>query len=576
MLRRIRSPVAEVDGLGPQAGLPALHASATTPATTRLALAVVAVACAVLALWLAMHHPLSPPLAVAGVLLLAAAQARWPGLWLVALPALLPWLGLAPWSGWLLVEETDLAVLAVAAGGWLHWSLRPARQGLAGRGSRPMLGLGLLLLALWAVLVAVAAQRGVVDAGGWTFGWWQGYREPMNALRLAKPTLVVLLLLPLWCQLQHENQHAADLLTAGMTVSLAGTAMWCLWERAAFPGLLNAATDYRSTGPFWEAHVGGAALDVWLALTLPFALRQMSRARSPWALAAAGTAVLLGIYAALTTFSRIVYLALPVGVVLMLWLQAAQAPAAAGEGAAPAAHAGAAAPGWTSALALCAGVGALAHWLFPLAGYRGLLALLGNAWVLMLLLPRSANRPARAWAMVALAGVPAGLLVAAVALQFGKGAYWAYAVACVATTAWLLWLPQPLGQRRWLLASIGFVVQLACSVAVALHGGGPPAWPAAAAAAGCAMLAWLVLAQRQRSPWPASARWVGSTSMGLVLVAAAVSVFGAGDYMATRLGQTEADRAGRWQHWRDGLALVPNGTPWWLGSGSLSLLAFGL
>ena len=37
--------------------------------------------------------------------------------------------------------------------------------------------------------------------------------------------------------------------------------------------------------------------------------------------------------------------------------------------------------------------------------------------------------------------------------------------------------------------------------------------------------------------------------------------------MATRLSQTESDRAGRWQHFRDGLALSGTGAGFWLGQG---------
>ncbi len=48
-------------------------------------------------------------------------------------------------------------------------------------------------------------------------------------------------------------------------------ALGALWEHVAFPGLLNFSTDYRSTSVFWEMHVGGAALDGYLALAMPFA-----------------------------------------------------------------------------------------------------------------------------------------------------------------------------------------------------------------------------------------------------------------------------------------------------------------
>ena len=82
--------------------------------------ALVAAASAALACWLAAHHPLSPALAVAGVVVLAALTWAKPAHWPLWLLPLLPLTGLMTWSGWLIVEELDITVLAVAAGGWLR------------------------------------------------------------------------------------------------------------------------------------------------------------------------------------------------------------------------------------------------------------------------------------------------------------------------------------------------------------------------------------------------------------------------------------------------------------------------
>mgnify|MGYP000907082459 CR=1 FL=1 len=526
--------------------------------------ALLGLGCAGLASWLALHHPLSPPLALAGITLLAVAQAAWPPLWLIALPALLPWLGLGAWSGWLVVEEMDLAILAVAAGAYLRWALRPGPRLQAGRASRRVRAWSQLLWLLWLASVLVAMQRGALDAGGWSFSWWQGLREPLNALRLAKPTLAVLLLLPLWWRLQQRpGQRCADQLSLGLALALAGTTLWCLWERAAYIGLLNMASDYRSTGPFWETQMGGAALDICLALTVPFALRLAWRARSPLAVAATGLVVLGGIYAGLTTFSRIVYLALPVGALLLWWLQRRQDAAAAPR---PTPAPGSAGALWLLVL----GVAALGAWLFQTAGYRGLLVLLGNAVLLLLLVPRSVGQPGRVWAGAGLAGLMLGaLLVGALllapALLLGKGAYLAYAVVSLATAALLL---APVAQP-WLpvLAGAGFLAQLACTVLVAVHWGGSAALPAASAVAVLLALAWLLWGQRAVSPWPDSLVWSARSGIGLAVLLAGVAVFGAGDFMATRLGQTEADGSGRWQHWRDGLALNRGGAALWLGQG---------
>ncbi|MBK5207304.1 MAG: O-antigen ligase family protein, partial [Polaromonas sp.] len=75
---------------------------------------------------------------------------------------------------------------------------------------------------------------------------------------------------------------------------------------------------------FWEMHVGGAAIDAYLVLTAPFVVWALVSAHRPipWA-GAAALALLMG-YACLTTFSRGVYLAVALSLVLLgmlLWAQ---------------------------------------------------------------------------------------------------------------------------------------------------------------------------------------------------------------------------------------------------------------
>ncbi len=94
-----------------------------------------------------------------------------------------------------------------------------------------------------------------------------------------------------------------------------------LWERAAYPGLWDFTQRYRTTALFWEMHVGGAAIDAYLALSMPFAAWALWRARTPGPWAAAAVLALLAAYACLTTFSRGTYLAVGLSlIVLGLWL----------------------------------------------------------------------------------------------------------------------------------------------------------------------------------------------------------------------------------------------------------------
>ena len=83
--------------------------------------ALFALPCAGLCLYAAAQHPVAPMLALS---LLAAALvwAMWRpvDLWFV-LPALLPVASFAPWTGWWLVDESDLLVLALGLGLIASW-----------------------------------------------------------------------------------------------------------------------------------------------------------------------------------------------------------------------------------------------------------------------------------------------------------------------------------------------------------------------------------------------------------------------------------------------------------------------
>lgn len=269
---------------------------------------------------LAWHHPLWPLAALALFGLWCGVVAWRPGVWLFVLPAGLPFLNFSPWTGWLVFEEFDLLLLGALAGGYGRWACLPS----SGAGARLSPGL-LALFALLGGTGLLALLRGFADAGGFVFDWYAGYTDALNSLRVFKSLGFALLLLPL---IQRELEHARVLahrrLVAGVLAGLTVVVLAVLWERAAFPGLLDFSTPYRTVALFWEMHVGGAAIDVYLALTAPFVVWALRSARRPVVWVAAATLALLTAYACLTTFSRGVYFAVAGSLVflgLLLWWQ---------------------------------------------------------------------------------------------------------------------------------------------------------------------------------------------------------------------------------------------------------------
>jgi hypothetical protein len=530
--------------------------------------ALMSMVCAVLGAAIALHHPLAQPLPGVAFAVVALVALLRPTAWLVLVPGLLPVIGLAPWTGWITFEEFDLLVLAVATGGYgrLAWR-RPDDMSAppAGAGTRSsaaaLIG---LMIGLFALSVLVSMARGLADAGGFSFGWFQGYREPMNSVRLAKPFLAALLLWPLWVRASCDTpQAAADRLSLGLMLGLLGTSMAALWERLAFTDLLNFSTDYRTTALFWEMHVGGAALDGFLALTVPFAVREMLVARTTarWALAAGVSA--LACYACLTTFSRGVYLAVPVGVGLMLALHAAQVRRLA--------PAGSARADVLPRLMLIAGFTLSAAWLFPGSGYRGMLALLG---ALLVLLPLGAGLPfssrAERIAGVSL-GIVLSLIAAGAAWLLPKGPYVVFAggVLFALGVAGLLRhlsgaviashaAPLMLAGFLWVLTGIGLI---------ALHWGGEPAlWQALPVLAALLGVAWMVTSV-EGGAWPADLHWQGNTVGAAVVCAGLVAALSGGAYMGNRFSSTTDDFAGRLQHWQLSLYMLRGTDELLLGKG---------
>ena len=80
--------------------------------------------------------------------------------------------------------------------------------------------------------------RGIANAGGWSFGWFDGYSQPLNSMRVAKSLFFAL---ALWPVLQDEVQYAGERtirrLALGMQVGVACVGLAVLWERVAYPGL---------------------------------------------------------------------------------------------------------------------------------------------------------------------------------------------------------------------------------------------------------------------------------------------------------------------------------------------------
>ncbi len=353
--------------------------------------AFIALVCLVFGGVLAAHYPIAPALMSVVFVGWSVAVFLRPAIWLFALPALLPVIGFASWTGWLTFEEFDLLALGAAVGGYASLAIRGrnpprATASLATGAARSPVATDIdtaghetsstarlsaisgTLVALFGVSAVIALGRGLAAAGAIEFDAFNGYYDALNSVRLAKSFALAVLLMPLLqVELRDSGPRAFERLAWGLACALGLGSLAVVWERLAFPGLLDFSSDYRTTGMFWEMHVGGAALDGFLALTVPFAIRELlhqpSRAR--WIAAGALTAV--AGYACLATFSRGLYLAVPISLGVLTVLALMQRESFSARSAA------------TVLLKLCllaTATAAASFLVFRAGGYRSLLALL--------------------------------------------------------------------------------------------------------------------------------------------------------------------------------------------------------
>lgn len=249
--------------------------------------------------------PVAAALALYLVLLAAFRHA-----WLVAIPALLPVLDLAPWTGRFFFDETDLFLLATLGAALLHRRDPQAGPFLA----RPVavLGTAFATTTLVGLLIGVLPLT-PLDANAFTT-----YFSHYNSLRVAKGFLwgLSFFLLLRWT-VPRKSELPARLFTAGLMLGLLGVILIGVRERWQFADLLDFSAAYRITASFSSMHTGGSHLPAFLALAVPFVWLLVVRLRN-LAIALFGLALFAGsAFLVVTTVTRASFLALAVEFVLL-------------------------------------------------------------------------------------------------------------------------------------------------------------------------------------------------------------------------------------------------------------------
>ena len=257
-----------------------------------------------LAFWGALEIPRWGGWLAAGLALYGITLWRWPGIWLVLVPAALPLLDLAPWTGRFFLDEFDLVMLVTA--GMMLLRGVPARQ-------QPLLPGAGMLMSLCGISVLVSLLAGLLPMPAMDANAFSSYWSPYNSLRIAKGMAWGGLVF-LWVR---HSGLAMDVLgrrmAVGMGVGLLGVGLMGVWEHWLFNSQSNGT--YRIFSTFSSMHTGGGHIEAYLAAAVPFLWLYMGRWRD---LALSGPLLLLTTLAMLYTVARGGLLALGVVVAILV------------------------------------------------------------------------------------------------------------------------------------------------------------------------------------------------------------------------------------------------------------------
>lgn len=240
--------------------------------------------------------------------------AYFPYAWLIVIPALLPLMDFAPWTGRFFFDEFDLLLLTTLA--VCNWQ-KPKTS------NRSLLSTPtLLLLSIFSVLYAVSLFKGLLPLPELNANAFNNYYSNYNSLRVGKGFLWSLLLLP-WLQITvRRYRYAKHYFAYGVLLGLTGVALFAIIERLVFTSLFDFSSDYRINALFSTMHAGGGHIESYLMLSLPFITLLFVTSKHRLLYSVLGISLfIISLYALLMTFSRGGYIGFVIsGIVLLLAL----------------------------------------------------------------------------------------------------------------------------------------------------------------------------------------------------------------------------------------------------------------
>ena len=252
---------------------------------------------AVLLITYCLNYPLLNWLFLIGLLITFSLLWRWPGSWLILLPMGIPLLDLYVISGRFFLTELDALILLILAIN--YWRGHYEFQSMKKDPWFNLILLGLVFSYLFS-LAQVLMPWPSVEVNS-----FNSFYSPFNGLRITKSLMWSLLLLPLLEFQFVRNPKAIEQFAWGMLAGFLLLSMVILLERSLFANLLDFLWNfYRVKGSFSSMHTGGAHIDAYLVMALPFVAIPFFKKSSPHRVLAALMLLGLGLYVVFVTYSR--------------------------------------------------------------------------------------------------------------------------------------------------------------------------------------------------------------------------------------------------------------------------------
>ena len=252
------------------------------------------------------------PLAL-GLFLLGYAMllAYMPYAWLIVIPALLPLMDFAPWTGRFFFDEFDLLILTTLA--YYFWH-KPKHD------QRSLLNIpSILLLTIFTLFYGISILRGLLPLPAINANSFNHYYSHFNSLRVGKGYLWSLLLLPFLQLTVRRYRDTPHYFGYGILLGLTGVCLFAIIERLVFVSLFDFTSDFRINALFSSVHTGGGNIESYLMLTLPFISLLFINVMQHKSLGLLGIFLfIISIYTLLVTYSRGGYLGFCVGFLVLL------------------------------------------------------------------------------------------------------------------------------------------------------------------------------------------------------------------------------------------------------------------